>query len=139
MTPHRAAAKAGRRIAAVALAALLAAMVGAAAAPDCAAKAKPKPAAPVANPANEALLKLPPAEQAARLADKVGDWCIGTQAFLMGVAASGPRAGSAYWSLQCADGRSFAIELDADGIGTAIDCRSYEQASFGKTKCFKKF
>jgi hypothetical protein len=111
------------------------AVLGAAGPGRCEAKAKP---ATVKNVANEQLLKLPPAERAAKLAAKVGHWCIGTRAFLMGVAATGPRAGAAYWSLQCVGGKSYAIELDTDGIGVAVDCRSYEEAGFGK-KCFKKF
>jgi len=100
------------------------------------ADAKPKAAAPP-NAANAELMKMTPEERAAKLAEKVGGWCIGTRAFLMGIVRGGPRPGSAYWSLECADGRSFAIELDRDGIGTVIDCPSYERASFGK-KCFKK-
>ena len=90
------------------------------------------------NWANEQLVKLSPDARAARLATKVGNWCIGTKAFLMGIATSGPRAGAAYWSLQCLDGHSYAIELDVDGIGTVIDCQSFAQSGFGK-KCFQKF
>jgi hypothetical protein len=90
------------------------------------------------NPANEKLLKLPPAKQAAELAGAVGHWCIGTQAFVMGVIAAGPGAGNAYWSLRCADGGAWAIQIDPLGEFTAIDCPTFEANGAGK-ECFRKF
>ncbi len=90
------------------------------------------------NPANDALLKLSPAARAARLAGVVGNWCIGTETFLMGVVASGEGEGNAYWSLRCADGAAWAVQVDPLGEVTAIDCDSYKTASAGK-ECFQKF
>jgi hypothetical protein len=90
------------------------------------------------NPANEKLLKLPPAGRAAELARVVGHWCIGTEAFLMGVIASGKGEGNAYWSLRCTDGSAWAIQVDPLGEVTAIDCDSYKDVGAGK-ECFKTF
>ena len=96
-----------------------------------------RPAQPV-NPASAKLEKLPPAERAATLARAVGHWCIGTEAFLMGVIAGGPGAGNAYWSLRCADGSAWAIQIDPLAEFTAIGCDDYKANAAGK-ECFKKF
>ena len=74
------------------------------------------------NPANDELLKLPPPERAEKLARAISEWCIGTEAFLMGVIGAGPGRGNAYWSLRCADGTEWAIQIDPEAGITAIGC-----------------
>jgi hypothetical protein len=96
-----------------------------------------KPDKPV-NPANDRLVKMPPPEQAATLAEAVGNWCIGTEAYPMGVEKSGAAAGNAYWSLRCADGTAWAIQIDPLAEVTAIDCDSFKENGGGK-ECFQKF
>jgi hypothetical protein len=98
-------------------------------------------AAAVAAPHNdvsEELEKLKPLERAARLAQIVGFRCVGTQAFLMGIADSGPEAGNAYWSVACLDGTSFAIQIDPLGHPVAVPCNVLADTGKGK-ECFKKF
>jgi hypothetical protein len=112
------------------LAALLAALF--AAGPAVAAS----PPAPAANPANAKLMHLSPAGRAAELARAVGHWCIGTEAFPMGEVAEGPSVGYAYWSLRCADGTAWAIQIDPEGEYTAIDCAEFKADALGK-ECFK--
>ncbi len=90
------------------------------------------------NPANDKLEKLEPAERVAQFARVVGHWCIGTEAFLMGVETAGRAAGNAYWSLRCVDGSTWAIQIDPLAEVTAIDCASFAAAGGGK-ECFKKF
>lgn len=91
------------------------------------------------NPANDQLLKLTPAQRAAKLAGAVGHWCIGTEAFLMGVTTTeGAGEGNAYWSLRCADGSEWAVQLDPLAGVTAMDCEHFKDAALGK-ECFKKF
>jgi hypothetical protein len=102
-----------------------------------AAGAAQHPAKPV-NPANDKLMKLAPPEQAAMLARAVGHWCIGTEAFLMGVLGAGRGQGNAYWSLRCADGTAWAIQIDPLAQLTAIDCDTFKETGAGK-ECFKKF
>lgn len=90
------------------------------------------------NPANDKLLSMKPAARAAVLAKAVGHWCIGTEAFLMGVSTSGRGAGNAYWSLRCADGSAWAVQIDPLAEVTAIDCAVFNAQAAGK-ECFKKF
>ena len=96
-----------------------------------------KPRRP-SNPANDALLKLGPPQRAEQLARAIDQWCIGTAAFPMGLATEGAGAGNAYWSLRCADGSAWAIQIDPRGDANAIDCASFKEAALGK-ECFKKF
>ncbi|HVC54602.1 MAG TPA: hypothetical protein VND95_01525 [Stellaceae bacterium] len=117
------------RCAALALAAALFAAGPAAAA------AQP---APSLNPANDKLLKMSPSERSAALAHIVGHWCIGTEAFLMGVVSAGPGRGNAYWSLRCVDASAWAVQIDPLGEVTAIGCDIFKANGAGK-ECFKKF
>jgi len=91
-----------------------------------------------ANPAHDRLVKMSPPERAATLAQAVGHWCIGTEAFPMGVETSGAATGNAYWSLRCADGTAWAVQIDMLAEVTAIDCDSFKENGAGK-ECFKKF
>jgi hypothetical protein len=93
---------------------------------------------PTMNPANEELMKLPPPERAEKLARSISKWCIGTEAFPMGVVGAGPGRGNAYWSLRCADGTSWAIQIDPQAGVTAIGCDELAAAAPGK-ECFKNF
>jgi fructose-1,6-bisphosphatase/inositol monophosphatase family enzyme len=90
------------------------------------------------NPANAKLLKMAPAERTAELARVVGHWCIGAEAFPMGMTRSGRAAGFAYWSLRCADGSAWAVQIDPLGEVTAMDCAHFNAAAAPK-ECFKKF
>ncbi|HEX3864370.1 MAG TPA: hypothetical protein VHY35_22015 [Stellaceae bacterium] len=91
-----------------------------------------------ANPANERLMRETPPQRAAQLAHVVGHWCIGTETFPMGIAAAGPAKGNAYWSVRCADGTTWAVQIDPLAEVTAIDCDSFKARGGGK-ECFKKF
>ena len=90
------------------------------------------------NPANEELLKLPPPERAEKLARSISRWCIGTEAFPMGVVGAGPGRGNAYWSLRCADGTEWAIQIDPEAGLPRSPATSIKFAAPGK-ECFKKF
>ena len=103
-----------------------------------AAAAAPKNTAATANRANDKLMQLAPANRAATLARAVGNWCIGTEAFPMGVVTAGTGEGNAYWSLRCADGTSWAVQIDPFAAVTAIDCETFKANGGGK-ECFKKF
>ena len=88
------------------------------------------------NPIHDRLLSLPPAEQAKTLAQNVGQGCIGTLAFPMGVISTDKWKSLAYWSVRCKDGRSFAIQIAPNAQIFVIDCRTLQ--ANGK-ECFKKF
>jgi hypothetical protein len=88
------------------------------------------------NLVNDRLLAMPPAEQAKTLAKNVGHGCVGTSAFAMGVVDTAKWKSLAYWSLQCKDGRSFAIQIAPNAEAFVIDCRVLH--ANGK-ECFKKF
>ncbi|MGE5270018.1 MAG: hypothetical protein ACM3JG_10155 [Thiohalocapsa sp.] len=102
-------------------------------------------AAAPANPLNrvhDRLLKMPPSERAATLARAIGHWCIGTEAFPMGIVTKGTGEGNAYWSLRCADGTAWAVQIDPMAEVTAIHCDDFKEASKeagAARECFKKF
>jgi hypothetical protein len=88
------------------------------------------------NPVNDRLVALPPAEQAKTLAHNVGQGCVGTSAFSMGVVSTDKWKSLAYWSVRCKDGRSFAIQIAPNAQMFVVDCRTLQ--ANGK-ECFKKF
>jgi len=88
------------------------------------------------NPVNDRLLSLSPAEQAQTIAHNVGQGCVGMKAFPMGVTSTGKAKGFAYWSVQCKDGRNFAIQIAPNAEIVVIDCKFLK--ANGK-ECFKKF
>ncbi len=100
--------------------------------------AAPKQAIKSANPAHDKLMILAPAERAAVLARAIGQWCIGAETFAMGLVTAGQGVGNAYWSLRCADGTDWALQVDPTAAVTAIDCASFKESGAGK-ECFKKF
>ena len=94
--------------------------------------------APAENKFNADLLKLAPDARAAKLAQYLGDFCIGTKPFAMGVTKDGPAKGYAYWSLECAGGKRYAIQIAPDGKGTAIECNELKSQGEGR-ECYKTF
>jgi hypothetical protein len=90
------------------------------------------------NPYNDELLRLSPQEQAAKLAAHLDLSCIGTRPFLMGVTKTGPAKGYAYWSVECAGGQSFMIQITPDGLGAAVDCKTLKANGEGR-ECYKAF
>jgi hypothetical protein len=94
--------------------------------------------APGENKFNADLLKLAPDARAAKLAQYLGDFCIGTKPFAMGITKDGPAKGYAYWSLECAGGKSYAIQIAPDGKGAAIECSELKSQGEGR-ECYKTF
>ena len=94
--------------------------------------------APTENQYNEQILHLSPQEQAAKLADQLGVWCIGTRPFYMGMTKQGAAKGYAYWSVTCAGGPSYMIQIPPDGHGAAIDCNMLKAQGQGR-ECYKSF
>lgn len=94
--------------------------------------------APAENRYNEELLHMSPQEQASKLADHLGVWCIGTKPFYMGMTKSGRAQGYAYWSVTCAGGQSYMVQITPQGQGAAIDCKSLKEGGEGR-ECYKAF
>jgi hypothetical protein len=90
------------------------------------------------NSYNEQLLHLSPQQQAAKLADHLGVWCIGTHPFYMGSTKEGAAKGYAYWNVTCAGGQSYMIQITPDGQGAAIDCKTLKDQGQGR-ECYKMF
>ena len=90
------------------------------------------------NSYNDELLQMSPEARAAKLASFLGMACIGTKPFLMGVTKEGKAKGYAYWSLECAGGQSYMIQLAPDGLGAAMDCRTLKENGEGR-ECYKTF
>ena len=105
---------------------------------DAAAASKRATATPSLNKANDKLLQMTEPERIATLARAIGHWCIGTEAFPMGIITAGNGQGNAYWSLRCADGTAWAVQLDPFAAVTAIGCDTFKANGAGK-ECFQKF
>jgi len=105
-----------------------------AAAPDTAAKFDPAETPP-RNAANERILSLPAHQQARVMGTAVGKSCVGKAAFFMGFGDEE----SAFWSVRCADGRTYAVAIAPDEAGTAtsMSCASFTAKT--RVACFKKF
>jgi hypothetical protein len=88
------------------------------------------------NPPHDRLLAMSPDRQAKSLAKGIGEGCVGTSAFPMGLTPSGKAKGFAYWSVRCKDGRSFVVQISPDGKAIATDCRTLQGTG---RECFKKF
>jgi hypothetical protein len=93
---------------------------------------------PAENQYNEQLLHMPPQEQAAKLATQLGLWCIGTRPFYMGSTKEGAAKGYAYWSVTCAGGQDYMIQIPPNGKGAAIDCKTLKAEGQGR-ECYKMF
>lgn len=90
------------------------------------------------NPYNDELLRLSPPDQAKKLADQLGVWCIGTKPFYMGSTKTGKAKGYAYWSLTCAGSNAYVIQITPSGQGAATDCRRLKAGGEGR-ECYKTF
>jgi hypothetical protein len=90
------------------------------------------------NTYSEQLLHMSPRDQAAKLADHLGVWCIGTRPFYMGMTKTGGAKGYAYWNVTCAGGQSYMIQITPAGQGGAIDCKTLKEQGEGR-ECYKTF
>jgi len=106
----------------------------------------------VQNPANDWLLVHNGAARAERLGRVVGEGCKGQTAFYQGTiktvshVSSDPRPqapvlpgteNDAFWSVRCADGRSYEVEVHPNGRGQVLECSVLKRLH--ASECFKKF
>jgi hypothetical protein len=86
-----------------------------------------------ANPAQDQLMALPDQIRIFALATIVKKNCVGTRAFFMGMASNH----NAYWSVACANGKSYEVEIapDANGSTAVLDCTILRRA---KINCFER-
>ena len=89
-----------------------------------------------ANGANDYLLSVPPKIQASTLAKAVGENCRGQRAFYEGIGKSGLSEDKGFWSIRCADGRSFSVQVNPDGTSLVLECAVLKALNAGT--CFKK-
>jgi len=89
------------------------------------------------NLANDRLARLPSTEQAVVLGKDVGQGCAGVLAFAMGFGKHDADRGDAYWSVRCADGKSYAVALHPGPAGGAsvLGCDAMRSAGM---ECFKR-
>ena len=87
------------------------------------------------NEASDRLSALPARQQALFLSATVGEGCTGNRAFYMG---SSPKDRSAFWSVGCANGKSYLVQVNADATGstTVLECSVYKLVT--KLSCFTK-
>lgn len=89
------------------------------------------------NAANDRIAAMPSTEQALLLGRMVGPGCEGVMAFEMGIGRRDADKGDAYWSVRCADGKSYAVAFRPDKAGNAhvLPCQVMQAAGMD---CFKK-
>jgi hypothetical protein len=123
---------------------IVAAAYLAAVAPTSPVRGKPeaapgRPDAPVAGGGGfrERLAQLPSTEQGAVLGKLVGADCAGELAFFMGEGARDADKGDRYWSVKCADGRSYALALHPGAAANASVFGCDVIKSAGMT-CFRR-
>jgi hypothetical protein len=85
----------------------------------------------------ERLAQLPSTEQGAVLGKMVGADCAGELAFFMGEGARDADKGDRYWSVKCADGRSYAVALHPGAAASASVFGCDVIKSAGMT-CFRR-
>ena len=91
--------------------------------------------APPRNVANDHILSLTKQQQARILGSAVGKSCVGKSAFFMGLGDEG----SAFWSVRCANGRTYVVAIAADSAGntSSTSCSTFKAKTH--VDCFKKF
>ena len=79
-------------------------------------------------------MSLTPKQQAAILGKAAGKGCVGRTAFFMGMSDTN----SAFWSVRCSSGRTYAVAVNADAEGTtfAMTCAALKAKTH--VDCFKK-
>ena len=108
---------------------------GSAAAPKGAAAAPSVDMTARRNVTNEHLMSLTKRQQARLLGTAVGESCVGESAVFMGIGDNG----SAFWSVRCVDGRTYAVAIAADDAGTASAMKCATFKATAHVDCFKKF
>ena len=106
-----------------------------AAAPANAAAKTGSDEAPARNVANDRILSLTKQQQARILGSAVGKSCVGKSAFFMGLGDEG----SAFWSVRCANGRTYVVAIAADDAGTTSSASCSTFKAKAHVDCFKKF
>lgn len=89
------------------------------------------------NAAFDRLVRLPSTEQARLLGRDVGQGCDGVVAFAMGFGRHDADMGDAYWSVRCANGKSYAVALHPGAAGgvSVLGCDAMRSAGM---ECFKR-
>ncbi len=90
------------------------------------------------NLTNDRLLAMPEAQRARVVGASLHRDCVGVKAFPMGIARTGRAKGAAYWSVQCKNGKSYAVEFPPNTKIRAmfVDCQELQGTG---RECFKKF
>jgi len=89
------------------------------------------------NGANAWLMAAPPAQRIMKLGRVVGDGCVGKRAFYMGLGTTDISRNRAFWSIQCADRRSYAVQVNPDGTSKVLECWALRALHAGE--CFRSF
>jgi hypothetical protein len=89
------------------------------------------------NLTHDRLMSVPSTEQAVLLGKTVGSDCDGVFAFAMGSGRRDADKGDVYWSVRCADGRSYAVALHPGKPpdATVFGCDVVKSAGM---ECFKR-
>jgi hypothetical protein len=87
------------------------------------------------NVANDRLLALSGAEQAAALGAAVQAGCHAQNAYYMGI---NRKTGQGFWSIRCTNGDSYAVMIEPDSVGSTrvLECSTLKAVA--GTNCFEK-
>lgn len=88
------------------------------------------------NGANKSLLSQPASGRASTLGYMIGQGCNVKDSYYMGLGVNGASKDTAYWSVQCRNGKSYVVELFSVGPSKVLECSLFKSLKEGN--CFKK-
>ena len=90
------------------------------------------------NPTNAKLLAQKPADRLVNFGAAIKGGCVATKALYEGIGKSGDAKDRAFWSVRCANGKSYEVMIDPDVHGSTSILSCPDLQKFAHQTCFTK-